>query len=161
MAQDIFLKLGDIKGESQDARHKDEIDVLAIAWGVASQSSASTGGGAGGAGAGKPVFRELTVTHRYDKASPLLMRACALGQHLRDATLTVRQAAAEKQEFLTLLLNDLVVTSVAASEELQAGTEVFTLAFARIDVQYRSQKPDGALDTPIRFAFDLKTMREF
>ena len=28
MAVDIFIKIGDIKGESQDKAHKDEIDVL-------------------------------------------------------------------------------------------------------------------------------------
>lgn len=156
MAQDIFLKLGDIRGESQDARHKDEIDVLSIAWGVTNPVASS----GGGAAVGKPAFRELTVTHRYDKASPALMRACALGQHLKEATLTVRQAAGSKQEFLTVALTDLLVTSVNATEESQAGSEVFTLAYARADFQYRPQKPDGSLDTPVRFAFDLKAMRE-
>lgn len=29
-ASDIFAKLGDIKGESQDDKHKDEIEVLSI-----------------------------------------------------------------------------------------------------------------------------------
>ena len=28
MASDIFAKLGDIKGESLDSKHKDEIEVL-------------------------------------------------------------------------------------------------------------------------------------
>ena len=32
MAVDMFFKLGDIKGESQDASHKEEIDVLAWSW---------------------------------------------------------------------------------------------------------------------------------
>ena len=35
MAQDIFAKIGDIKGESLDAKHKDEIEVLWLPWGVA------------------------------------------------------------------------------------------------------------------------------
>ena len=34
MAVDIFAKLGDIKGESTDAKHKDEIEVLSFSWGV-------------------------------------------------------------------------------------------------------------------------------
>lgn len=29
MAVDVFLKVGDLKGESVDGSHKDEIDVLA------------------------------------------------------------------------------------------------------------------------------------
>ena len=30
MATDIFAKIGDIKGESADAKHKDEIEVLSF-----------------------------------------------------------------------------------------------------------------------------------
>jgi hypothetical protein len=33
-ASDIFLKIGDIKGESTDAKHANEIEVLAWSWGV-------------------------------------------------------------------------------------------------------------------------------
>ena len=35
MASDIFAKLGDIKGESLDDKHKDEIEILSWSWGVA------------------------------------------------------------------------------------------------------------------------------
>jgi len=34
MAVSIFARIGTIKGESQDAKHKDEIDVLSWSWGV-------------------------------------------------------------------------------------------------------------------------------
>ena len=34
MASDIFAKIGDIKGESLDDKHKDEIEVLSWSWGV-------------------------------------------------------------------------------------------------------------------------------
>jgi type VI secretion system secreted protein Hcp len=33
MAKDMFFKIGDLKGESQDKKHKDEIDVLSWSWG--------------------------------------------------------------------------------------------------------------------------------
>jgi type VI secretion system secreted protein Hcp len=33
MAADIFARIGTIKGESQDAKHKDEIEVLSWSWG--------------------------------------------------------------------------------------------------------------------------------
>ena len=32
MAVDIFIKIGDIKGQSIDKAHKDEIDVLNGSW---------------------------------------------------------------------------------------------------------------------------------
>jgi len=34
MASDIFAKIGDIKGESLDSKHKDEIEVLSFSWGL-------------------------------------------------------------------------------------------------------------------------------
>ena len=44
MSTDMFLKLDDIKGESQDKKHAGEIDVQAWSWGAA-QMGASHGGG--------------------------------------------------------------------------------------------------------------------
>ena len=84
MAMSIFARIGTIKGESHDARHRDEIDVLSWSWGVS--QSGTTGHAGGGAGAGKASFHDFNFTHHVDKASPLLMRACATGQHVSDAT---------------------------------------------------------------------------
>ena len=41
MAVDTFAKIGDIKGESQDAKHKDEIEVLSWSWGVSNTAGRS------------------------------------------------------------------------------------------------------------------------
>ena len=50
MAVDFFLKLDGIKGESADAKHKDEIDIESFSWGMTQPASSHL---AGGAGAGK------------------------------------------------------------------------------------------------------------
>ena len=47
MASDIFAKIGDIKGESLDSKHKDEIEVLSFSWGVTNTGAIATGGGGG------------------------------------------------------------------------------------------------------------------
>ncbi|HUL67278.1 MAG TPA: type VI secretion system tube protein Hcp, partial [Burkholderiaceae bacterium] len=44
---DIHLKLGDIKGESTDDKHKDEIDVESWSWGASNPGSMARGGGGG------------------------------------------------------------------------------------------------------------------
>ena len=49
MAVDFFLKIDGIPGESTDAKHKDEIDVLSWSWG-ANQTGTMSYGGGGGAG---------------------------------------------------------------------------------------------------------------
>src|SRR6188472_373456 len=108
MATDIFAKIGDIKGESSDAKHKDEVEVLSWSWGVAQSGSVTGPGG----GAGKASFADFSFMHRIDSASPLLMRACATGEHIKEATVTHRKAGKGQQEFLIIKMNDILITSV-------------------------------------------------
>ena len=158
MAPDIFAKIGDIKGESVDSKHKDEIELLSWSWGVANAGPRSSGGGGG---AGKATFNDLSFTHKIDKASPVLLRGCATGQHLKEATITRRKAGKGQQEFLVIKMNDVLVTSVADSDDSGGGLmESVTLAFAKVDLEYRPQKPNGSLDAGLHFKYDLKTNKE-
>jgi type VI secretion system secreted protein Hcp len=79
MAVEIFLKLAGIEGESEDAKHKGEIDVLAWSWGVSETPGSQTGGGGG---AGKPQFRDLSIQKLVDVTAPLLLAATAKGSHI-------------------------------------------------------------------------------
>lgn len=153
MAADIFAKLGDIKGESQDNKHKGEIEVLSWSWGV-TNSVAVAGSGAG---AGKANFHDLSFTHKIDKASPQLMQACATGVHLKEATITHRKAGKGQQEFLVIKMNDVIITALGDADSEDESMETVSLAFAKIDVEYRPQKADGSLDAGIHFKYDLKT----
>ena len=101
MAIGIFAKIGDIKGESSDARHKDEIEVLSWASGVSQTGSVTHGGGGG---AGKATFQDFSFTHNIDRASPLLMKSCASGAHIPEATITVRKAGKGQQEYLIITM---------------------------------------------------------
>src|SRR6266404_8015341 len=112
MASDIFAKIGDIKGESLDSKHKDEIEVLSFSWGVTNTGATAAGGGGG---AGKATFQDLSIVHKIDKASPLLMQACATGEHLKEATITFRKAGKGQQDFLIIKMNDVIVTGVVQS----------------------------------------------
>lgn len=155
MASDIFAKIGDIKGESRDARHKDEIDVLSFSWGVASSGVPASGAGGG---AGKPAFQDLSIVHNIDKASPLLIKACATGTHLKEAIITHRKAGSGQHEYLVVKLNDVIITDVShTGTGGQPAPETVSLSFGKVDFEYRFQRPDGSLDAPISFKFDLKT----
>src|SRR5215813_7607947 len=110
MAADIFAKLGDIKGESIDDKHKDEIEVFSFSWGVTNSVGAGSGGGGG---AGKVTFKEFSIVHSIDKASPSLLAACATGMHLKEATITQRKAGKGHQDFLIFKMNDVIIASVA------------------------------------------------
>ena len=156
MATDIFAKLGDIKGESIDDKHKDEIEVLSFSWGVTNAGSVATGGG----GAGKATFRDLSIVHNIDKASPKLLQACATGVHLKEATITHRKAGRSQQEYLIVKMNDIIITSVAHGGGDQTPSETVTLAFAKVNLEYKPQKADGSLDAGVFFKYDVKGNKE-
>jgi type VI secretion system secreted protein Hcp len=153
VAADIFAKLGDIKGESHDNKHKDEIEVLSWSWGV-TNSVAVAGSGTG---SGRANFHDLSFTHKIDKASPVLMQACATGTHLKEATITHRKAGKGQQEFLVIKMNDVIITALGDADSDDESMETVSLAFAKVDIEYRPQKADGSLDAGVHFKYDLKT----
>ncbi len=150
---DYFLKIDGIPGESQDIKHKGEIEVGAWSWGETAAVPTSPGSGGG---AGKVTIQPFTFTSRISKASPLLMMACASGKHIKNAVLTARRVGKTQAEFLTIALEDVLVSShqTAGGEEGSAPLESTSLNFSRIRVEYRETKPDGTLGTPAVFAWD-------
>jgi type VI secretion system secreted protein Hcp len=159
MASDIFAKLGDIKGESVDDKHKGEIEVLSWSWGV---TQSGTMGHGGGGGEGKANFNDFNFTHHIDKASPVLLKACATGEHIKEATITVRKAGKGQQEFLVIKMNDIIITGVAPSGagDGAATAEHVALQFAKVDLEYKPQKADGSLDAGVHFKYDIKGQKE-
>jgi type VI secretion system secreted protein Hcp len=157
MAVDVFLKLGDIKGESKDSKHAGEIDVLSWSWGVSQTGVMSHGGGGG---AGKANFSDLSFVHQLDKASPVLMAACATGEHIKEGTLISRKAGKGQQEYLIVKMNDILITSVQPSGSNEHPMESVSMQFAKIDVEYKPQKDDGSLDAGVHFKYDVKLNKE-
>jgi type VI secretion system secreted protein Hcp len=153
MAVDVFLKLGDIKGESKDSKHEGEIDVLSWSWGI-SQTGAMNAGGGGGAG--KANFSDLSFMHAFDKASPVLMKACATGEHFDAATLVSRKAGKGQQDYLIVKMKEVFITSIQPSGSSEHPMESVSMAFSHVDVEYKPQKADGSLDAGVHFIYDIK-----
>jgi type VI secretion system secreted protein Hcp len=141
MPVEMFLKLAGIDGESTDAKHKGEIDVLAWSWGL-SQEGGSPGGGGGGAGRVK--IENISIQKLVDLASPLLLSFSATGKHISDGTLTTRKAgkgAKAGGEFLLFKMSNVIVTSVqvAAVQDGNAPTESITLSFGKVEFHYKDK----------------------
>lgn len=149
--QDYFLKIDGIPGESQDSKHKDEIELASFSWGVT-----HVPGHTGHGGTGRAEFQDFHITRRVDKASPQLFLACASGKHIKEANLSVRRAGKEQLEYLKIKLSDVLVTSL---QEGGSGgdslMESVSLAFTRFDVEYRPMRADGSLGDAIRAGWDL------
>jgi type VI secretion system secreted protein Hcp len=157
---DYFIKFDGIKGESTDAKHKDEVDVESWSWG----ETHVAGPGGGGGGAGKVSMQDFHFVMRLNSASIGLMKACATGQHIKGATLSARKAGKEQQEYLVIKMDDVLITSyqTGASEGGDiVPTDQVSFNFAKIDVEYRQQKADGSLDVGIHFKYDIKANKTF
>src|SRR5688572_5327714 len=110
MAVDMFLKIGDIKGESLDHKDKESIDVLSWSWGMTQSATSHQGPGGGG---GKVSIQDITVTKYIDAATPNLMKFCCNGKPFKDATLTVRKAGGKAPvEYVVIKLADVIIAAV-------------------------------------------------
>jgi len=109
MAQDIFLKINGIEGESQDTDHKNEIEILAFNWKAFQESTMHAGSGGG---AGKATVEDLEFDHFVDRSSPNLMKYCLTGKHVQEAKLTVRKAGGNPLEYLKFTFTDVIITSI-------------------------------------------------
>jgi type VI secretion system secreted protein Hcp len=155
---DYFLKIDGIPGESTDSKHKDEIVLTSFSMGVSNAGSASSGSGGG---EGKASFHDFNFTHKFDKASPALMLACATGKHIPKATMTARKSGRGGFEFLFVKMNDVLVTSVQTQANGNVlPEEAVSLAFAKIEVDYKEQKANGSLGATTSFLWNLKENRQ-
>ncbi len=145
MAVDMFMKITgpDIKAESKDNSHKDEIDVLAWSFGMSNSGSAHF---AGGIGSGKVNVQDLSFTKYVDASSPLLMAACCAGTHYAKAVLTVRKAGGTPVEYIVMTMEECLVSAVSTggSGGEDRLTENVTLNFAKFKVDYQPQDEKGA-----------------
>jgi len=154
MAVDMFIKLDKVQGESVDADHKTEIDVLAWSWGVSNSGSTHMGGGGG---SGKANVQDLSFTKYVDKASPTLLLFCCNGKHVDHATLTVRKAGEKPLEYIKIKLEEIIISSVSTggSGGQDRLTENVTLNFAKVHFDYTPQKPDGSGDAAIPMGWNI------
>ena len=145
-AVDYFIKFDGIKGESTDAKHKDEIDVESWSWGETHATAArrQRRRSRQGRDAGLPL------RDGPEPGSVGLMKACATGQHIKTATLSARKAGKGQQEYLTFKFHDVLVSSfqTSGSEEAFVPTDSVSFNFAKIEVEYKPQKADGSLGSP-------------
>ena len=143
MAVDMFIKVGDITGESVDKTHAGKIDVLAWSWGMSNSGTTHQGGGGG---AGKVNVQDLSFTKYIDASSNALMKACCEGKHYDDASLIVRKAGGTPVEYVVLNLTEVIITSVSTggSGGEDRLTENVTLNFAKFEYKYQEQDPKGA-----------------
>ena len=148
-ASDMFLKLGNIKGESVDAKHKGEIDVLSWSWGASTGTARTRKGNV-------PVacIQDLAFTKSLDSATPEIITTAVTGNVVPGTVvLTMRKSGDKPQDFFILTMSNVTIEAYQTSASEGANTlfENVVLHFDVLKGEYRSQRPDGTLGTPVFF----------
>ena len=150
---DFFLKIDGIKGESQDSKHKDEIDVTSWSWGLSNTGSSVVGGGGG---AGKPVFQDFSWIQGLDASIPPIFLGVATGKHYKSAQLDVVKPGKDSAVFFEMNFDDVLFTKLQLSGAGSGQTALVALDYGKVTLRYRPQKADGSYSGWIEGSFDVK-----
>ncbi|HHL2498724.1 TPA: Hcp family type VI secretion system effector [Yersinia enterocolitica] len=160
MAQDMFIKIDGIEGESLDANHKNEIQVLAWKWDVSQHSNMHSGSGGG---SGKATVSDFCFTHYIDKASPNLLSYCLLGKHIKNIQFVLRKAGGDPLEYLTIKFTDVIITRVDMAGSLEDETrprEEIRFSFTKMTQDYVMQNAEGHKSGVISANYDVKANQQ-
>jgi type VI secretion system secreted protein Hcp len=160
MAVDMFIKIGDVKGEATDDKHKGEIEVLSWSLGATQTGTAGIGGGGG---AGKVQMQDLTITKYIDSSTAPIFKMCCDGTHIDKVLLTVRKAGGTALEYIKVFCEEALVSSVTTggSGGQDKLTENITLNFARVKIEYTPQNAKGAGGASIIQGWDIAKNKEW
>ncbi|PIJ49614.1 Hcp1 family type VI secretion system effector [Erwinia sp. OLTSP20] len=156
MAQDMFIKIDGIDGESLDSNHKDEIQVLAWKWDVSQHSNMHSGSGGG---SGKASVSDFLFEHYTDKASPNLLSYCLSGKHIKNIKFVVRKAGGNPLEYLTIKFTDVIITHVEMLGSISDETrprESVKFSFTKMTQDYVMQNAEGHKSGTISASYDVK-----
>jgi len=144
MASTIFCKIDGIKGESTDASHKDEIELMSFSHGI-SQPRSAVASTSGGGTAGRCNHTDLSVVKELDSATPILDQYCCTGKHIDSITITLRRSDGDKSiPYMVYKLTDVVISSANVNGMSdQVPTETVTFNYAKIEWEYTKQNRKG------------------
>ena len=150
---ETFLKLEGIKGESQDSKHKDEIEILSFTQSFINNVEFGTGGGGG---AGKVQCGAVTMMKNIDASSPLLLKGVATGQHFKEAVITFRSGNLKAEEYYVITMQDLLISELSQTDSQDPNRifEKLVLNARTFEFKYTPTTVKGSLGKPVSFKWD-------
>ena len=161
MASDVYLQIEGIKGESNDEKHKDWIELIGVDWGVA-QPTSCTVSTSGGHTVGRAEFTPISCAKLVDLCSPKLMELVATGKTIPKARLSfVRADGSGSIRYYEIELDNVIV---ARNIKSFAGAgllhESFELHYTKIKERYTQQKIGGGTGGNTASGWDLATNKQ-
>lgn len=132
MAQDIFLKVDGIQGESKDDKYKGWIEITGYTMGLSQPTSASAST-AGGGSSERASFHDLAITKELGKPSPKLALYCADGTHIKEVVFELCRAGGDKLKYMEYKLSDVIVSSIRTTGAIGIPTEKATFNYGKIE----------------------------
>ena len=151
-----YMKLGDIKGESQDDKHIDWINLLSVNWGVSRDVDTAT------RQSGPPIPDQFESSKELDKSSPKLQEACVVGTviPLVEVEFTRSYGATGAREvYLRYELKNVLISSYSISASGYDGEvpeETFSLYFDEIRVIYSERDSTGKLTGTVETTWNVQ-----
>jgi len=154
--KDIYVEFtgGDIKGETNDAKHKaaSAVEVSTFTH-LIRQPKSATASSAGGHSAERTEHGELILTKDIDKATTKLLQACSAGTVYPNVIIYFYRAVGgsnstqttnNRVNYLKIELKNALVSSVATTvADESIPTETFGLKYSSIRWTYLQSKIDG------------------
>ncbi len=110
-----YLKLGDLKGESSDARFKGWIPVESYSI----DQIRGVGGGGGGSQQSFSKAGDMSVTKLHDRTSPDLMNAASKGLHF-DHAILCRMGMPEGMVGSAFLMDSIIISGISFQSDTGA-----------------------------------------
>jgi type VI secretion system secreted protein Hcp len=156
-AVDFFLKIDGVHGESQDAKHRDEIEVLAFQWREKQLIDLSSG-----QSTGRVQMDSFEFTMHVSKATPKLYLMCAQGANFPNVVFTARKAGAGQQDYLKItfqraFLSEFTLLSNGSAQTLPLSS--VKLNFDEMEIAYLPQQGDGKMGGAVKGRYNLRELQ--
>ncbi len=158
MAFTGYLKIGDIKGESQRADHEEEIDIHDMRWNIEQGSAAQVGKGRSRA---RAQVSALELGKFADASSVYLALACMQGKSFPDMVLSVRKDSGEAHlDYLIITMENVTISKyevlgVGEQEDGQMIEEALALVFENVTYKYTVQEDDHSAGGEHEITYDI------
>jgi type VI secretion system secreted protein Hcp len=132
----LFKFATEIKGLSKVSAHEGWLNAESMSFGVGRSIPQPTGGSAKREPS-PPSVSEVTFTRTADQASPELFAQACGGESLGTCTIHLLQVSGQDTKiFLTILLEEAMVSSYSASTSGDNPSESVSVNFTKISCQY-------------------------
>jgi type VI secretion system secreted protein Hcp len=156
-SSDLLLKVngsrqGQVKGEVDEAAHRNAIEVKSWTWGMSSEQHRGAHGSAGT----RVQTNALTVRKVADTASVPLMHAMSGNELLRTVELIVRKVGITPLDYYIIKLTDAHIVKFDTDFSSGGGLSIdesWTFSFREISITYTQQGADGQRRNAMEFVY--------